>query len=255
MVGLLPGYGGSSSSSTGPSGIGGGGSSGAVVQGQIQTRTAAAGAPAVVVVLEKLLGIGIAEAATPVPDGTGVRLVPTGGGTPLETTTTGSAFSFSNVLPGQYALEVIGFPVVTGDTTFLVGAGDLANINGTAIQDEVTLVVQVTAPQTTAENDLQNDAQVGHLINIATPPGLPPIRCLPCGSRGWDGVRSRTPSASAESDRARAPAEPGRDRHVPRLARHARQGKEEGQDLRPLKQRRPVPADRAGAGPSPRLSG
>ena len=188
MVGILAGCGGSSSSSTGPSLSGGGGGSGAVVQGQIRTRTASAGEPAVMVVLEKLLGIGIAEAATaPVPDGTVVRLVAIAGGVTLETTTTGGAFTFPNVLPGQYTLEVVGFPVVTGDTSFFVGAGDLARIDGVAVQDDVTLAVAITAPQTTADNVLQSDAQVGHLINLAQAAGVPAdqVLALRLQGMGW----------------------------------------------------------------------
>jgi len=188
MVGIVTGCGGSSSSSTGPSSSGGGGSSGAVVQGQIRARTASAGEPAVMVVLEKVLGIGIAEAATaPVPDGTVVRLVAVAGGVTLETTTTGGAFTFSNVLPGQYTLEVVGFPVVTGDTSFFVGAGDLARIDGVAVQDDVTLAVEITAPQATADNVLQNDAQVGHLINLAQAAGVPAdqVLALRLQGMGW----------------------------------------------------------------------
>ena len=190
MVGILTGCGGSSGSSTGPSSSssGGRGSSGAVVQGQIRARTASAGEPAVMVVLEKVLGIGVAEAATvPVPDGTVVRLVAVAGGVTLETTTTGGAFMFSNVLPGQYTLEVVGFPVVTGDTSFVVGAGDLARIDGIAVQDDVTLAVEITAPQTTADNVLQNDAQVGHLINLAQAAGVPKdqVLALRLQGMGW----------------------------------------------------------------------
>jgi hypothetical protein len=181
--------GGSTSSSTGPSSGGiGSGSSGAVVQGQIRTRTAAAGESAVVVMLEKVLGIGVAEAqpgAAVVPDGTIVRLVPTGGGAILETPTTGGAFTFTNVLPGAYTIEVVGFTVASGPTTLFVGAGDLANVTGTAFQDTIVLTsAHVTAEQTTAENVLQNNAQVGHLINLAKAAGVTADEVLALRLRG-----------------------------------------------------------------------
>jgi hypothetical protein len=180
--------GGSTSSSTGPSSGGiGSGSSGAVVQGQIRTRTAAAGESAVVVMLEKVLGIGVAEAqpGAAVPDGTIVRLVPTGGGAILETPTTGGAFTFTNVLPGAYTIEVVGFTVASGPTTLFVGAGDLANVTGTAFQDTIVLTsAHVRAEQTTAEDVLQNNAQVGHLINLAKTAGVTADQVLALRLRG-----------------------------------------------------------------------
>jgi hypothetical protein len=143
-----------------------------------------------VVVLQKALGIGIAEAVpgAPVPDGTTVTLTPTGGGAVLETTTTGGAFTFSNVLPGEYTIAVVGFSILSGPTSLIVGAGDLANISGTALQDTIILTsVHVTAVQTTAEGVLQNDAQVGHLINLALAAGVPAdnVLALRLQGMGW----------------------------------------------------------------------
>ena len=191
LAGVVAACGGSTSSGTGPSSGGvGSGSSGAVVQGQIRTRTAASGESAVVVMLEKVLGIGVAEAqpGAAVPDGTVVRLVPTGGGATLDTTTTGGAFTFPHVLPGEYTIEVVGFTIASGPTTLFVGAGDLANVSGTASQDTIVLTsVHVTADQATAEAVLQSDAQVGHLINLARVAGVTAdeVLALRLSGKGW----------------------------------------------------------------------
>ncbi|HWC04060.1 MAG TPA: hypothetical protein VHF87_14980 [Methylomirabilota bacterium] len=179
--------GGGGSSSTGPSTGGGSGGSGAVVQGQIRAKTTAIGESAVAVALQRVLGIGVAEAqaGAAVPDGTVVRLVAAGQGVTLQTSTTGGAFAFTNVLPGQYTIEVVGFTIVSGPTTFFVGAGDLANISGTASRDQVTLDnVHVAAAQTEVQGILQSDAQVGHLINLAVAAGVPADQVLALRLRG-----------------------------------------------------------------------
>jgi hypothetical protein len=176
----LAGCGGGSSSSTGPSASGssGGssGSSGAVVQGQIRTQTAAADDSAVVVVLDTMLGIGVAEAVSDgiVPDGTVVKLIPTGGGATLTTTTTGGAFHFDNVLPGEYTIQVVGFTtILSGPTTIVVGPGDLADVTGTANKDTIVVTgVHVTALVTDEQGVLQNPTQVGILINLAKAAGV-----------------------------------------------------------------------------------
>jgi hypothetical protein len=175
---VVYGCGGSSSSTTGPSTGGGGGSSGgsgAVVQGQLRTQTAAAGESAVVVVLEKILGIRVAEALSdgPVSDGTVVKLVPTGGGATLTTTTTGGAFHFDNVLPGEYTIQVVGFTTVLGQTTLVVGPGDLADVTGTANKDTVQVTsVHVTALATDEQGVLQNGTQTNILIRLAKAAGV-----------------------------------------------------------------------------------
>jgi hypothetical protein len=174
----LAGCGGSSSSSTGPSvSSGGGGSSaGAIVQGQIRTQTAASGEPAAVVILDTILGIGVAEAAVDgiVPDGTVVKLIPTDGGATLTTTTTGGAFKFDNVLPGEYTIQVVGFAtILSGPTTIVVGPGDLAEVSGTANKDNIVLTgVHVTALVSDEPLVLQNPQQVQILIRVAKAAGV-----------------------------------------------------------------------------------
>ena len=154
---------------------------------------------------------------------------PSRGASPSRRPRPGGAFTFSNVLPGQYTLEVFGFPVLTGDTSFVVGAGDLARIDGIAVQDDVTLAVEITTPQTTADNVLRNDVQVGHLINPAQAAGVPEdqVARSPASGHGVGPDRAH-PRSLTEPDRARPPAEPGRQRHVARLAR---EGQEEGKGL------------------------
>ena len=181
VVVVVYGCGGSSSSSTGPSIGGGGGASGGsggIVQGQILRNTAALGESGVVVVLEKALGIGVAEAAIDgtVPDGTVVKLVPTDPTqATLTTTTTGGNFTFNDVLPGEYTIQVVGFStVLSSPATIVVGPGDLAQVTGTANKDTVIVTqVHVTAQVTDEPLVLQNPQQVSILIRLAKAAGVP----------------------------------------------------------------------------------
>jgi hypothetical protein len=171
--------GGSSSSTSGPSaGGGGGGASGAIVRGQIRSGTTARGESAVRVVFERALGIGVAEAAV---DQLTVTLTPVPGSTGVEVSTTtdlGGNFEFPAVLPGEYTISVsnAGVPLTLEaplPANVIVGTGDLATVTGT-VQDGTIIgtTVVVTAVATTADGILQNDAQVGHLVNLALAAGV-----------------------------------------------------------------------------------
>lgn len=182
---LFGGCGGGSSATTGPGG-GSAGGSGAVVQGQFRTRAAGAGETPTVALLRRALGVGLAEAAPgdPVPDGTTVTLTPTGGGAVHETTTTDGAFTFTNVPPGEYTIAVEGFTIENDPGTIVVGTGDLANVTGTVVEGAISVNVVVTAQVTDADAILQNDAQVGHLLNLAAAAGVTPDEVLALRQQG-----------------------------------------------------------------------
>ena len=155
---VLAGCGGSSSVS-GP-----GGSSGtatASLQGQVVTsQSAATGESVLVVALRTALGIGLAEAIAGSPvSGATVKLL--SGGTVVATTTTDAngQFSFRDVAPGTYTIEVT-WNGLTKTVTVTVGAGDQA-IVGIATNGGTTL--DVVAISTDVYN---NDAQLGHAVNI-----------------------------------------------------------------------------------------
>ena len=192
---VLAGCGGGSSSNTGPSGGigGGGGSSGAVVQGQLVNRRAANGESVVVVVLRTALGIGLAEAA-PIA---GVNVILTrqddGATATVQSDATGS-FIFPNVLPGTYTITVqdpatLLFLPVDQPDSFTVGAGDAATITGTVTDSAVNLGgVTVVAVESDPTIVLANDAQMGHLLNIAKAAGLvsaDPVFQLRQSGWGW----------------------------------------------------------------------
>lgn len=190
VTGLVVACGGGSSSTSGPSGGGGGGSTGAVVQGQLSRGASAIGEPTVVLALRTVLGVGLAEAqpGTPVPDGTEVTLTPLGGGPVLTTETTGGAFIFSNVLPGDYTLAVEGFNIIQGPTTIFVGTGDLANVTGTVVQQgAIQTNVAVTAGTTDPDLIIESPGQVGHVINASKKAGVPPdtVWALRLQGLGW----------------------------------------------------------------------
>lgn len=154
---------GGGSSSTGPTGSGGGGAASATVQGQIFTTRSAAGESIVVVALRTALGIGLAEAATPLA---GVTVELRDATNALVATTTTNAdgnFTFFNVAPGTYTVTVMGFTVASPPTV-TVGAGDTGVVTGTVTGDSVAMTATVVAEN--FDNPLQNDAQLGHAINI-----------------------------------------------------------------------------------------
>lgn len=192
---VLVGCGGGSSSNTGPSGGigGGGGSSGAVVQGQLVNRRAASGESVVVVVLRTALGIGLAEAA-PVA---GVNVILTrqddGATATVQSDATGN-FIFPNVVPGTYTITVqdpvtLLFLPVDQPDAFTVGAGDAATITGTVTDSAVNLGgVTVVAVESDPTIILANDAQMGHLLNIAKAANLvsaDPVFQLRQSGWGW----------------------------------------------------------------------
>lgn len=187
---VLVGCGGGSSSSTGPSSFGGGGgSSGAVVQGQLVNRRSASGESTMVVVLRTALGIGLAEAADPLPPFT-VILTRQDGAVLTASTDAAGSFTFTNVLPGTYTISVQGLQLDPPlPAPIVLGAGDVANITGTVTASTITVGnVVVTADATDATIILQNDAQVAHLLNIAKAANLPsadPVLALRQAGWGW----------------------------------------------------------------------
>jgi hypothetical protein len=161
ITAVLAGCGGSGSSS-GPSGSGAAGS--AVIQGQVRsTQTSREATPLLVVVLERALGIGTAEAqaGTPVAGAT-VQLL--AGATVVATTTTDPSgnFLFQVSVPGTYTVQVLVGGVVVATTTVIVGIGDNAVV-GVVAGSGLPPVVTVTA---SATDVFQNDAQLGHAVNI-----------------------------------------------------------------------------------------
>lgn len=161
-VALATGCGGGSST-TGPSGSGGG-SSTAVVQGQVtRTSTAANGESVIVVALRTALGVGLAEAATGTPvEGATVKLT-CGSFTDMKTTDKNGTFVFQNAPVGSCLVEVFTGtpPVLVASTPVTVGAGDNA-IVGVVTASGTPPTVTVTAEST----DTNNDAQMGHAMNI-----------------------------------------------------------------------------------------
>jgi hypothetical protein len=123
----------------------------------------------VFVVLRAVLGVGLAEAqaGTPVA-GAQVDLV--SGGVVIQTTTTDASgnFLFQNVPPGTYTIQVtVGGVVQTialPAPGIVVGAGDQATIVGRVTTTATTGTVAVVA--TDVSDVTQNDAQLGHAINI-----------------------------------------------------------------------------------------
>jgi hypothetical protein len=197
LAAVLVSCGGGSSSTTGPSagGGGGGGTSGAVVRGQIRTGSTARGESTVQVVFERALGIGVAEAAvegltvtlTPVPGSTGVQV--------SATTDASGSFQFGAVLPGEYTISVTdaqgnAIPIDPAVANIVVGAGDLATVTGTVQDGVVVGTVTVIALTTNANDLLQNDAQVGHLVNLALAAGVPADQVLQMrlSGMGWGAI-------------------------------------------------------------------
>lgn len=178
MAGLLAGCGGGGGgggSVSGPSGGGGGGAT-ASVQGQIvRSGASASRGPVYVAMLDLALGIRAAEAAAGDPVvGATVILTPSGGGTPVQTTTNGAGhFEFHNLLPGTYTLSVkVGTSQQVFDATsngqIIVGAGDLGVIDGTVTESKLVAGnVHVDAEPESAEGIFTSDAQLGHAMNIA----------------------------------------------------------------------------------------
>ena len=165
------GGGGGSSVSGSTGGGSGGGSSSAVVRGQIVTTPQAAlSEPFVVVMVRTALGIGLAEAQAGVPvAGAMVTLVGPGG--PIASTTTDGSgnFLFENVpFGGPYTLQVsingVLQIIVLPPPGIIVGAGDEATILGRVTTTGVTGTVNVVARD--VSGIVQNDAQLGHAINI-----------------------------------------------------------------------------------------
>lgn len=182
---LVAGCGGSSSSSSGPSGGGGGGGTGAVVQGQLRSRTAATTPNSVMVALEKVLGIGIAEAAP--LSGVTVRLVDQAD--PLHVLTTISDgngnFLFTGVPTGTYTIEVVGFALIPPPAPITVSDGDKGIVDGVVDGDTVTLTAAVTVNDI---NDfLQNPVQLCKAIRVAdsTPASLDQIINERLSGKGW----------------------------------------------------------------------
>jgi len=172
ILGLLAlivyGCGGSSSSTTGPSTGGGGGTSGAVIQGQLRSRTAANGESVVVVALEKVLGIGIAEAAIAPLGNITVQLVDPGNPAHVIDSTTTDAngnFLFTAVTPGVYRILVPGFTLTPNPTLITVDVGDKGIVDGVVEGDKIQATASVTV------NDInefpQNTVQLCKAITIA----------------------------------------------------------------------------------------
>jgi hypothetical protein len=163
---LIAGCGGGSSSVSGPTG-GSGGDAGAVVQGQVvASQGANAREPLVIVAVRRALGVGLAEAQLPGSPVAGAPVRLRLGTTVVATTTTDSSgqFVFRGVAPGVYTVEVeVNGQIFTASVT--VGAGDQA-IVGVATNGATS--VQVTAVSTDVYN---NDAQLGHAVNIANASG------------------------------------------------------------------------------------
>jgi hypothetical protein len=163
---LVAGCGGGSSSVSGPTG-GSGGDASAVVQGQVvASQGASAREPLVIVAVRRALGVGLAEAQLPGSPVAGATVRLRQGTTVVATTTTDSngQFVFRGVAPGVYTVEVeVNGQVFTASVT--VGAGDQA-IVGVATNGATS--VQVTAISTDVYN---NDAQLGHAVNIANASG------------------------------------------------------------------------------------
>lgn len=191
---LLTGCGGSSSSSTGPTG--GSGGSGAVIQGQIlRGRSASTGQSVITVVLQTALGVRVAEAqggpGDPVDTPIEVTLVQNNTVVATTQTQPGGFFEFRNVLPGTYDIVVEGTTV----ETVTVGEGDLATISGT-LNPDGTLSGDVVVQARDISDIVQNDAQLGHAINIAeasSDPGcdLDGVITLREGRRGWGAIAHR----------------------------------------------------------------
>jgi hypothetical protein len=163
---VVAGCGGGGSSVSGPGG-GSGGDAGAVVQGQVTaTQGAAASESLVIVALRRALGVGLAEAQLPGTPVAGATVRLKQGAAVVATTTTDSngQFVFRGVTAGPYTVEVlVNGQVFTAAVT--VGAGDQA-IVGVATNGRTS--VQVTAISTDVYN---NDAQLGHALNIANASG------------------------------------------------------------------------------------
>jgi hypothetical protein len=168
------GSGGGGGSVAGPS-SGGDGTSTAELQGNlVQSGASASRGPVYVVLLDRVLGIRDAEAAVGDPVvGATVILTPSGGGTPIQTTTDATGhFEFHHLLPGSYTLSVkigaITQPLdPTSTTPITVGAGDLGVIEGKVTQSAIVGDVHVAAEPESADGIFQSDAQLGHAMNIA----------------------------------------------------------------------------------------
>ena len=163
----LGGCGGGGSSTTGPTSAGG--SSTAVIQGQVVSAQTSRGPEAVIVVaVRTALGIGLAEAATGTPiDGALVELfvgVIDSGETPIATTVTDASgnFHFTSLQPGTYTVRVTTtVPPSVKIATVTAGAGDNALVGVVTSSGTPPTVTVTTSPF-----DINNDAQLGHAMNI-----------------------------------------------------------------------------------------
>jgi hypothetical protein len=178
--------GGGSSSVSGPSGSSGGSGS-AVVQGQVTSDQTAAGESVMVVTLQKLAGIGIAEAAGFA--GVTVNLVNVATNTVVMTTTTDANgnFVFRDVPVGTYKVAVAGTAIES--PTFTVGADDRAVVGVVTPTGPAT--VTVTAMSTDVYD---NDAKLGHAVNIANAGGscnLVQVTALREQGLGWGVIAQR----------------------------------------------------------------
>jgi len=180
--------GGGSSSSSGPSsGGGGGGTSGAVVQGQLRSRTAASGESVVVVAFERVLGVGVAEAAVGPLAGVTVRLIEQGNPLNVLTTTTDANgnFLFTHVPTGIYQVVVVGYTLSPNPTLITVDIGDKGIVDGVVNGDTIQLTAAVTVNDI---NDfLQNPVQLCKAITVArlTGANLQQIINERLSGKGW----------------------------------------------------------------------
>jgi len=187
LLALTAGCGGGGSVS-GPSGSTG--SSTGVVQGQVVAAQRAGSAESMIVVAARVtLGLGVAEAQAPGAPVAGATVRLTGpGGVRTTTTDSNGQFSFQSVAPGPYTLDVEVNGALVYHNSFAVGADDQA-IVGVVTNGSGT--IQVTAVSTDVFN---NDAQLGHAINIANASGscdLVQVTRLREQGLGWGEIARR----------------------------------------------------------------
>jgi len=165
IAAFLEGCGGDST--TEPTGSGGG--STATVRGQVVTdRAGTAAEPVLVVALQRLAGVGLAEAQvadTPLA-GTTVTLTCDSGLSALTRTDRSGRFLFENVPSGVCTLTVEQDGVrAPGEIPVVVGAGDTADVTGRVTPRGLSGTVTVSVDDVGAVT--RNDVQLGIAINIA----------------------------------------------------------------------------------------